>query len=49
MNERKATKVHVHPNALVFLSQPERTCGSLTPELIIIEASAVQALRSTVN
>ena len=39
------------PKVLVFLSQPERTYWSLTPQLetIIIEVSTVQALRSRAN
>ena len=38
-------------NVLAFLSKPERTYGSLTPQLekVIIEVSTVQALRSRAN
>ena len=50
MNE-KLPKCTCMPNVLVFLSQPERTYWSLTPQLetVIIEISTVQVLRSRAN
>ena len=38
-------------NVLAFLSQPERTYGSLTPQLetVIIEGSSVRLLRLRAN
>ena len=50
MNE-KPPKCTCMPKVLAFLSQPEQTYQSLTPQLetVIIEVSTVQALRLRAN